>query len=134
MGLDMYARTIPAEKLGDRQVDVNELLYSKGDFAEGVEDFGYWRKFNHLHGWMERLYYEKGGTSESFNCNTVRLTPEDIDRLEKDAIEGNLTATEGFFFGGSELYPEDLEELTAFIARSREAFKRGLAVVYDSWW
>ena len=104
--------------------------------AEGLydSDFAYWRKFNNLHGWMEQLYHKKGGT-ETFNCTTVRLMPEDLDRLESMAIMKALPPTEGFFFGGQEQFTdEDKEDVLAFIAKAREAIADGYAILYDSWW
>lgn len=53
----------------------------------GAEQIHYWRKPLNLHGWMERLYHNKGGSNPDFNCNTVLLTPDDIDNLES-AIKG----------------------------------------------
>ena len=98
-------------------------------------DFAYWRKFNHLHGWMERLYREKGGVSEDFNCDTVRLMPEDLDRLESMAKSKALTPTAGFFFGSGEPFDDDdKEEVLSFITRAREAIEQGYAVFYSSWW
>jgi hypothetical protein len=98
-------------------------------------EFAYWRKFNHLHGWMNKLYDKKGGTSESFNCNTVRLMPEDIDVLESLASLKALPATQGFFFGGDEPFDDDdKESVLDFVAKSRIAFSEGKAVFYDSWW
>lgn len=136
MGLDMYAYTVPASVIGDQQVDLNDLLKDEaGETRKDVNtDFAYWRKFNHLHGWMHNLYNSKGGSQESFNCTTVRLMPEDIDRLESDMNNHLLQPTAGFFFGDEELYPEDIEGLQQFIQKSREAFKDDLAVLYDSWW
>jgi hypothetical protein len=134
MGLDMYAHTTAANLIGDQQVDI---VFQKDDKGEDVgvdTDFAYWRKFNHLHGWMERLYREKGGKNSDFNCDTVRLMPEDIDRLESDVSANKLTATAGFFFGGDALREDDIESLEDFIQRSRQAFTEGLAVVYTSWW
>lgn len=135
MGLDMYAYTVPAAEVGDQQVDIN---LNSVTFAD--REFAYWRKFNHLHGWMERLYRQKGGESEFFNCNTVRLTGEDINRLEADlnaklaGTRDNLQATSGFFFGSGEWYEGDEESLRRFIKNSRDALAGGLAVIYDSWW
>ena len=137
MGLDMYAYTLPANMLEDtQQVDLNDHLKEMKELSpESVNmDFAYWRKFNHLHGWMHRLYAAKGGKQKEFNCTTVRLMPEDIDQLEKDMMDKKLLPTAGFFFGNEELYPEDVEGLQEFISKSREAFKQGLAVLYDSWW
>ena len=136
MGLDMYAYTAPAELVGDEQVDMNDRLFSEGKPVAGVDtDFAYWRKFNHLHGWMEKLYRSKGGESADFNCNTVRLMPADLDRLEAMASMKVLAPTAGFFFGGQEEFnDEDKQEVLDFIAKARQAIADGKAVVYDSWW
>lgn len=99
-------------------------------------DFAYWRKFNNLHGWMERLYREKDGQKESFNCTTVRLTTDDLDRLERDAKAGeNLDATSGFFFGAMDEFDvEDQQSILDFVTQARAAIGEGKAVLYDSWW
>jgi hypothetical protein len=124
MGLDMYAFTVDAKDVGDAVTDV-----ALGDNA--VELF-YWRKFNALHGWMEQLYRSKKGLRVDFNCTTVRLTNEDLDRLEREA--NNLQPVAGFFFGEQTIYPEQLESIADFIAKAREALDYGNAVYYDSWW
>lgn len=94
--------------------------------------FAYWRKFNHLHGWMERLYQERGGTDD-FNCIAIWLDEESIDRLEREAAD--LKPTEGFFFGVYEpMDDDDKAEIASFIAECREAFAAGDAVFYDSWY
>lgn len=138
MGLDMYAYTAPAELVGDQQVDLEDKLFDQdGNKREGVDtDFAYWRKFNILHGWMERLYRKKGGAQDSFNCTTVRLDPEDLDQLEADAKSGdNMTPTQGFFFGGAEPFnDDDRQEILAFVERAGEAQDAGLVVLYSSWW
>ena len=126
MGLDMYAFTVDAKDAGDAVTDV-----ALGDNA--VELF-YWRKFNALHGWMENLYRLKGGTAESFNCNTVRLDAKDLDRLEMDTGNNKLVPINGFFFGEQTIYPEQLESVADFIAKAREALDYDNAVYYDSWW
>ena len=128
MGLDMYARAIPAEAVGDQQVDA---VFQCED--EDVIELCYWRKFNHLHGWMEQLYREKGGKGEQFNCNSVRLDLSDLEQLKKDLTRG-LAHAPGFFFGGSDIYPEDIEKTEKFIKDAKEAIKNGKAVFYDSWW
>ena len=124
MGLDMYAFAVPADSVGDGVTDV-----ALGDNA--VELF-YWRKFNALHGWMEQLYRSKKGLRVDFNCTTVRLTSEDLDRLEREA--NTLQPVAGFFFGEQTIYPEQLESIADFIAKAREALDYGNAVYYDSWW
>lgn len=82
---------------------------------------------------MEKLYREKGGEDE-FNCRTVRLESEDLERLEQALEKDELEYTPGFFFGGAEIYPEDIETTRAFIQNACAALNQGLAVFYDSWW
>jgi hypothetical protein len=136
MGLDMYAYTCDADSVGDKQVDIK--IYNE-DGSHAVtnlnREFAYWRKFNHLHGWMNQLYDRKGGGSTSFNCDTVRLMPEDIDVLESLANLKALPPVQGFFFGGGEPFnDDDKESVLEFVTNSRVAFKEGKAVIYDSWW
>lgn len=126
MGLDMYAFTVDTTTVGDGVTDV-----ALGDNAVQIS---YWRKFNALHGWMEDLYRLKGGSKDSFNCTTVRLTANDLDRLEMDAGQNKLVPRNGFFFGSQEIYPEDLESVADFVKVARQSIAEGKAVFYDSWW
>jgi len=121
MGLDMYALTIT-----DRpSVEV--------DFrVEAPSELHYWRKHPNLHGWMERLYREKGGSAGEFNCVNLLLTAEDLDALEADIRNGALPQTTGFFFGESD--GSETEGDLRFIAEAREALAAGLSVFYSSWW
>lgn len=127
MGLDMFTYRVPAEEVGDKQVD-----FRLDDYA--IERLAAWRKFNHLHGWMWRLYDAKGGTSTIFNCDVVRLMPEDINLLEDAWRGGRLTPTDGFYFGGPDWEPEYDEDLRSFIEEARACHARGEAVLYSSWW
>lgn len=133
MGLDMYAFTVAAKDAGDNVVDLKRYDDDDKELFDKEKLF-YWRKFNALHGWMENLYRLKGGTKESFNCTTVRLDAKDLDRLEIDTGNNKLVPVNGFFFGEQTIYPEDLESVTVFIAKAREALADGQAVYYDSWW
>ncbi|QEY25807.1 phosphoglycerate kinase [Neisseria zalophi] len=133
MGLDMYGYTMRAEFAGDRQTDVMPETDEEREQAQ-LTDIAYWRKYNHLHGWMEKLYRIKGGKEEVFNCRTVRLDLTDLERLEQALENDELEYTPGFFFGGKEVYAEDIEETKKFIAVARDAIANGLAVFYDSWW
>ena len=126
MGLDMYAFTVKAESFGDRVVDAV--------LDDDAMQISYWRKFNALHGWMEDLYHLKGGSKDSFNCTTVRLTDSDLDRLEMDTGNNKLVPVNGFFFGAQEIDSEDLESVAVFVKTAREAIANGKAVFYDSWW
>lgn len=92
MGLDMYAFTTPN--------DIPPVDFE--NWPKVSEEICYWRKHPNLHGWMERLYRDKGGAEESFDLVPVQLTAEDLDRLETDIAARGLPHTEGFFFGASD--------------------------------
>ncbi len=130
MGLDMYAFRAAAAQVKNPEASVNLTFVSD---TERPTELAYWRKFNALHGWMEDLYRQRGGEGD-FNCDTVRLTAQDLDRLEMDIGENKLVPRNGFFFGSQEIYPEDIESTKKFIAAAREALAAGDIVVYDSWW
>lgn len=123
MGLDMYAYKVAHKETNK---DVGPMINQSEDW--------YWRKFNHLHGWMKRLYTAKGGTDPDFNCVSVRVSLEDLAQLEKEALEGNLLAEKGFFFGSPDYYPEDHESLLSFIAEAREAISDGYDIYYSAWY
>jgi hypothetical protein len=115
MGLDMYAYSTSDELTADVDSEVKS-------FAE----LHYWRKHPNLHGWMERLYREKGGRDEDFNCVNVHLAAQDLDRLEADIKAKKLPYTEGFFFGASD--GSELDDDLAFVAKARAALSEGASV------
>lgn len=136
MGLDMYAYV--AARAGQQ----NEFY----EGAEWDEDSGnmvnpavnkprhlaYWRKHPNLHGWMERLWRERGGDGD-FNGDELELTAEDLDQLEYDVENNRLPPTSGFFFGeGADDYykQDDLK----FIQEARAEMFLGLKVFYNSSW
>jgi hypothetical protein len=116
MGLDMNAFATKAKP-------ATEVDFSTKNFEE--TELHYWRKHPNLHGWMESLYYEKGGVP-------VVLDNEDLDVLEEDIKSGNLPDTAGFFFGQSD--GDEVDGDLEFIAKAREAIKNGMTVYYTSWW
>jgi hypothetical protein len=126
MGLDMYAYRVKKEYA------VNDFEFNSDQ--DPIEDLAYWRKFNALHAWMGRLYKDRGGPKESFNCAPIRLHLEDLNRLQRDIGENNLVPEEGFFWGSQTIYPEDIASAMKFIFEAREVIKQGDAVYYDSWW
>jgi hypothetical protein len=130
MGLDMYAYKVHPKHLIDPDAQI-DLEFK--DLPEGVvTEVAYWRKFNQLHGWMERLYLQKGGIEE-FNCRRVRLMPADLLQLALDA-EAGLPDPLGFFFGNSKWSEEDKEEVLEFCVSADQAITDGYVVFYDSWW
>lgn len=121
MGLDMYAFT--TDKQPDSLVDFDQ---------KEASELHYWRKHPNLHGWMEALYREKGGSAEVFNCVNLQLTREDLDRLEAAIKARRLPHTIGFFFGETD--GTETEDDLAFVQKAREALDAGLTVFYTSWW
>lgn len=121
MGLDMFAFTMEAQPTSDVDFTVN-----------ANRELHYWRKHPDLHGWMHRLYREKGGSDDGFNCVPLRLTVDDIDRLAEVIRARTLPQTSGFFFGESD--GTELEDDLQFVAKAREALAVGLTVCYSAWW
>tara|TARA_R110001599_G_scaffold145965_1_gene328848 strand:+ start:31 stop:402 length:372 start_codon:yes stop_codon:yes gene_type:complete len=123
MGLDQYANAYKGEAITNEHGDK--------EWKDNI-DLGYWRKHPNLQGFMEGLYYEKGGEGE-FNCVDVELTLEDIDALESSLDNEALPETEGFFFGenSDDHYAEQDRD---FIVSARSAIDKGYTVVYSSWW
>ena len=120
MGLDMFA------------YKTKDGLVQAVDFkVENCHEIHYWRKHPNLHGWMEELYYRKGGAAR-FNCVPVTLDAAELDELEQVLRAGKLPETEGFFFGAST--GEELEDDLTFIEKARQAIAEGYTVFYDSWW
>lgn len=118
----MYAM-ITKKKL-DREVDF--------EMTEDDGELHYWRKHPNLHGWMEQLYFEKGGTEDCFNCVGLVLIADDLQKLETVIRENSLPETTGFFFGNTD--GSEIDDDLAFIAKAREAIADGYTVYYCSWW
>ena len=139
MGLDQYAtarkgepRKVPQTwTTTDADGNEEELVEYYNEWDDTIE-LATWRKHPNLQGWMQELYYEKGGEGE-FNCVDVELTFEDLDALEATLDEEELPETVGFFFGSNadDHYAEADRE---FIREARAAIKKGYTVVYSSWW
>lgn len=129
MGLDQNAYCFDPKGVVNPDADV-DLTFT--DIAEPSE-LSYWRKHPYLQGWMEKLYYDKGGEAETFNCVNVRLNEDDLTRLKEDVESGSLPETGGFFFGDDacEHYKEqDLK----FVNDALEEIKDGRIIIYNSWW
>lgn len=136
MGLDQFSYRVKTGFI-KKPVDFSTEKYNEKtedyDVLCEKEEIHYWRKHPNLQGWMENLYYEKGGESDSFNCVNVQLTWEDLEELEKEIREGSLPQTVGFFFGedSDEYYKEETLE---WIDKSLESIKDGYDIYYSSWW
>ena len=120
MGLDMFAMITTEEPTSDVDFKI-----------ENAGELHYWRKHPNLHGWMEQLYFKKGG-SKTFNCTPVRLTKDNLDDLDRAIQHNALPPTQGFFFGQSD--GSEREDDLLFIEKARKAILDGYIVYYDSWW
>ena len=139
MGLDQYAvarkgepRKVPQTwTTTDAAGNEEEVVEYYNEWDDTIQ-LAEWRKHPNLQGWMQELYYEKGGEGE-FNCVDLELTLEDLDALEATLDEEELPETVGFFFGSNadDHYAEADRE---FIVQARAAIKQGYKVIYSSWW
>ena len=132
-------------------LDQNAYAQDKNGEDEHLAD---WRKHNRLQGWMEDLWNEKGrpnAETESnpmgdFNCVSLELDSDDLDRLEADLDDFNLPETNGFFFGsdsylwesegGSKSSANYFHKETdyQFVSDARHALKQGKKVFYSCWY
>ena len=131
MGLDMYAYV--ARKQGQMR-DYYESYDCEKDFGpvEKPREIAYWRKHPNLHGWMHKLWNERGHSGD-FNGDELELTFEDLDRLEYVVKHKELPGTTGFFFGNDSddhYRADDLE----FIKQARSELTQGMRVFYNSSW
>ena len=131
MGLDMYAY------VAGRKGQANEYWenYDGATDTSPVEkprEIAYWRKHPNLHGWMNKLWTERGGTGD-FNGDELELTWDDLERLEYVVKHRELPSTTGFFFGEDAddyYYVQDLE----FVKQAKAELFLGLKVFYNSSW
>ena len=98
---------------------------------KGQEDkqIMYWRKHSNLEGWMAELYRSRGGKGD-FNCVELKLSLEDLARLEYDFR--NLVPASGFFWGQS--CKEDDDATEDFLTMAYKAIDDGYEIIYTSWW
>lgn len=127
MGLDQFVYKTKVKPSQD--IDFADEVYEQ----DKPEEIHYWRKHPNIHGFMERLYRERGGVQE-FNCVPIQLEQKDIDRLASAIVDGELPRTAGFFFGESYGNKEELQDDLDFCKKASNAIKEGYIVFYDSWW
>ena len=131
MGLDMYAYVA---KKNNEMRDYYESYDYETDSGpvEKPREIAYWRKHPNLHGWMHKLWNERGHSGD-FNGDELELTWEDLDRLEYVIKHQELPGTSGFFFGtdaDDHYRDQDLK----FINEARAEITRGWRVFYNSSW
>jgi len=131
MGLDMYAYV--AKKNNEMKEYYESYDYeTDSDPVAKPREIAYWRKHPNLHGWMHKLWNERGHSGD-FNGDELELTWEDLDRLEYVVKHQELPGTSGFFFGNDSddhYRDQDLK----FINEARAEITRGWRVFYNSSW
>ena len=131
MGLDMYAYV--ARKEGQMRDYYESYDYEKDSGpVEKPREIAYWRKHPNLHGWMHKLWNERGFNGD-FNGDELELTAEDLDRLEFVVEQGKLPGTSGFFFGNDADDHYRAQDLK-FIQDARAELLIGGKVFYNSSW
>ena len=154
MGLDMHVYKTQDELPAQTNFQCTSREWFGEYTKEFLDEFGerpyviadelfYWRKHPDLHGWMGRLYKEKGGiVSDLLPSNDVddsgnffgpvELTADDVERLS-DAVENNeLPRTTGFFFGEST--KDCIKSDRVFIRKAKQAFEDGYRLFYKASW
>ena len=131
MGLDMYAYVAKKKDEMKEYYESYDYETDSGPVAKPRE-IAYWRKHPNLHGWMHKLWNEKGHSGD-FNGDELELTFEDLDRLEYVVKHRELPGTSGFFFGtdaDDHYRDQDLE----FVKQARLELTQGMKVFYNSSW
>ena len=133
MGLDQYAFAVRPHPLNTDTY----IYWNDGDkcteeqYDANVHKIAQWRKHPNLQGYMQKVYWSKGGEG-NFNCTPVRVSFQDLKVLKEIVIEAELPVTQGFFFGESQ--PEDREDDLKFIDDAMKAIGQDMEIYYDSWW
>jgi hypothetical protein len=131
MGLDMYAYV--AKKKDELKEYYENYNWEKDSSSiPKPREIAYWRKHPNLHGWMHKLWNEKGHSGD-FNGDELELTAEDLDRLEFVVEQGKLPGTQGFFFGNDADDYYKAQDLK-FIQEARAELIAGGKVFYNSSW
>jgi hypothetical protein len=128
MGLDQWCYSCDAADIPDSQ---------RVDFPipDDCVEIAYWRKHPNIHGWMEDLYFERGGENPQFNCANVELTIDDLDRLEATILERRLPETVGFFFGRSSGDRDEASYYLDFVKKAKQLIlNEDKRIFYTSWW
>jgi len=131
MGLDMYAYVAKKENEMREYYESYDYKTDSGPVPKPRE-IAYWRKHPNLHGWMHKLWNEKGHSGD-FNGDELELTWEDLDRLEYVVEKGRLPSTTGFFFGNDADDHYKADDLK-FIQDARAELIVGMKVFYNSSW
>ena len=123
----------------DQSVYAVRLFKEFPDFVPSGEalfpyEMDYWSKCWSLQHWMKNLYREKGGTEKDFNGVYLRLTMQDLERLDRDS-----STYEFYEYHSTSRTTKDEKRieyghLKEFISGAKENINRGYAIYYYSSW
>ena len=134
MGLDQIAYKLKKNFI-NKNVDfsLNDIArYGGGAVALAeMDEFAFWRKHWHFDQFMEKLYFNKGGKEEIFNCCWLKLSAKDLDNLEIHLqIDQKYKEYDQY-----QEYEGELKDYDAkFIAQARDALKNGFDIIYTNNW
>lgn len=103
-----------------------------------VEEF-YWRKHAKLQEFMELLWERRGNSRDTFNCELMELTQDEVLELLAMVSGDSLPESPGGFFYGHQFQDESSrhyrEEDIAFCHKAYRAMKEhGYSVIYSCWY
>lgn len=152
MGLDQFISAtihVPAQKVGDVIEDnpiLKKLVDDQFALATVKLKLGQFRKFNALHGYIEKRVGEIENLQDVSIDDIIDELYEDCKLIlaTKDSKDGNADAiqrmppTEGFFFGSTEVdgwYYSDVKELHDLLADLIKLSEIGdISFKYTAWW
>ena len=113
----------------------------KVDDCKKLEEVWHWYNHPRLHKCFENLYLEKGGKCEDiiyFNGESVKLTIEDINKLEKVLRKDKLPINNGFsngcFFDEYVSYYDTYNRAKKIVRKGRDILKDNNCLTYSSFW
>jgi hypothetical protein len=132
MGLDAFITAYDNAEFDSK----GRMLNPQCMDSENEEQLGYFRKVNWLHNYMQHLYAGRTGIDDprEFNCVHVVLDYDTLCDLQADIYNSNIVGVQGFFFGDTQVYPEQKLQVLEVIAKAIFALSQGKTVTYGSWW
>jgi hypothetical protein len=124
MGLDMSIIATVDEFEKETDFKGKFIGYDNTD-PDNIELLFYSRYWS-LHNWFEKLYYSKGGVSQDFNHDPLKITLKDLDLLEKELNESSELSEPDYYF----------ERMEYDIFKMRKALTSGKfkTLYYNSSW
>lgn len=156
MGLDMYlsrktyVQNWPNDKPEDR-IEIKLSGNTKGIDPEKItyvmEEVGYWRKANAIHGWIvnncadgedncQEIYMSKEKLEELYKLCCFVLGNKGTDNEKVVALK-NLPPTSGFFFGSTEIdewYWKNIEDTINVLSKTLRNYPHDSLITYQASW